>query len=202
MTSDTDSSPDPIAPDPISPDTARGRPRDEERTAAILDATHAVIHSKGWNDLTMGDIAKAAGCGLATIYRRWDTKEALVAAAMTDRPLPRIDETGDARTDLEALICALATEMAQMGPSIIGFIAATQSDDTLHEAFSEGVLSVARPRFAALLDQILGEQSIHTELVVDAICGSLIMRAGILENLGSPDVWTAEVMALVDRVAD
>ena len=78
-------------------ETGRGRPRDQERTAAILDATHDMMKSKGWNDLTMGDIAKAAGCGLATIYRRWNTKEDLVAAAMRDRPLPLIDETGDAR---------------------------------------------------------------------------------------------------------
>lgn len=182
-------------------ETGRGRPRDQERTAAILDATHDMMKSKGWNDLTMGDIAKAAGCGLATIYRRWNTKEDLVAAAMRDRPLPLIDETGDARTDLESLIAGLAAEMAQMGPSIIGFIAATQSDQTLHEAFSEGVLTVARPRFGALLTDVLGDDNPHTDLLVDAICGSLIMRAGVLENLVSAESWTAEVMALVDELA-
>ena len=74
--------------------TTRGRPRDEERTAAILDATHDCIKEKGWADLTMGDIAKEAGCGLATIYRRWPTKEELVADSMRNQPLPRIEETG------------------------------------------------------------------------------------------------------------
>ena len=30
--------------------TSRGRPRDEERTAAILEATHDCIKDKGWAD--------------------------------------------------------------------------------------------------------------------------------------------------------
>lgn len=181
--------------------TSRGRPRDEERTAAILDATHTVIHTKGWNDLTMGDIAKEAGCGLATIYRRWDNKEELVAAAMTDRPLPHIEPSGDARTDFAALLTAMGDEMVQMGPSIIGFIAATQSDPVLHEAFAEGVLSVARPEFHRLLSDILGADSAHVELMIDAVMGSLIMRAGVLETLGEPAAWVDEVMALIDAVA-
>lgn len=184
-----------------STEISRGRPRDEERTAAILDATHVMIHTKGWNELTMGDIAKQAGCGLATIYRRWGTKEELVAAAMTDRPLPPIEETGDARTDLRSLLLGLGGEISTMGTSVIGFIAATQSDKVLHQAFSEGVLSVARPRFRSLLAELLTDASPHLDLLVDAICGSLIMRAGILETFDTAESWSVEVMALVDAVA-
>ncbi|MEM7094639.1 MAG: TetR/AcrR family transcriptional regulator [Actinomycetota bacterium] len=179
---------------------SRGRPRDEERTAAILEATHTVLHVKGWGDLTMGDIAKEAGCGLATIYRRWSTKEELVAAAMLDRPLPPIEATGDAYTDLRQLVLAFGQEMSEMGPSVIGFLAATQSDAVLSAAFSESVMSTTRPHFAALVREVLGEDSPHIEMIIDGVFGSLFMRASVLQTMESPEAWTDEVMALIDRL--
>ena len=95
---------------------------------------------------------------------------------------------------------AMADQMQRMGESIIGFIAATQSDEVLREAFADGVLSVARPRFAGLLRAVLGDDSPHIELLVDTISGTLIMRAGIIGNLESPEAWTAEMMALIDAL--
>lgn len=180
---------------------SRGRPRDEERTAAILEATHVMIHTNGWHDLTMNDIAKAAGCGLATIYRRWATKEELVAAAMRARPLPIFEESGDPRVDLRSLLVAAGTEIAQMGESLIGFISATQSDPQLRSAFSESLIANIRPTIGGLLAGIVGADSPHCELLIDAITGSLIMRAGIMATLDSPDSWADEVLALVDELA-
>ena len=56
----------------------RGRPRSSDRTEAILDAAHDVLKEHGFDNVRMQDIADQAGAGLATIYRRWETKEDLV----------------------------------------------------------------------------------------------------------------------------
>ena len=179
---------------------SRGRPRDEERTAAILEATHAVLHRKGLTDLTVADIATEAGCGLATIYRRWSTKEELVAAAIRDRPLPDFEETGDARTDLYRQLRALGEEVAAMGELLIDFLKGAQSDPTLQAAFSETVLSETRPRFARHLGALLGDDDPNIDLLIDSIAGSMMMRSAVLGTFDA-DTWTDEVMQLVDAVA-
>lgn len=155
---------------------------------------------KGWHELTMGEIAKEAGCGLATIYRRWATKEELVVAAMKARPLPEVVETGDAMIDLRALVLAMASEFAEMGESIVGFLAAAQSDPVVGEAFNVSVIAIARARIGELLKGVLGDSNPHIELLIDSIAGSLLMRAGIFGNLATPAQTADEVMALVEAI--
>ncbi|MEM7325914.1 MAG: TetR/AcrR family transcriptional regulator [Actinomycetota bacterium] len=178
----------------------RGRPRDTERTEAILDATHKVLHSQGWHDLRVADIAREAGCGLATIYRRWGTKEELVAAAVTNRPLPPAAETGDPRTDLHNLVVAVVDEMAAMGESVIGFLAATQAEPILRDAFQKTIMTVTRPRIGGYLAAILDDDGPQTELLIDAIGGALLMRIGVLGQQPDPAEFADGILALVDRM--
>lgn len=56
----------------------RGRPRDPERDLAILRAARSVIGQKGFTGASMEEIARTAGVGKDTLYRRWRSKEQLV----------------------------------------------------------------------------------------------------------------------------
>ncbi|MGH1505325.1 MAG: TetR/AcrR family transcriptional regulator [Acidimicrobiales bacterium] len=62
----------------------RGRPRDPERDARILDAARTVISRRGYTGATIDEISKVAGVGKDTIYRRWKGKDAL-AVDLVDR---------------------------------------------------------------------------------------------------------------------
>jgi AcrR family transcriptional regulator len=53
----------------------RGRPRVAARDAAILDATQQLLDELGYDRLRIQDVADRAHAGLATIYRRWPTKQ-------------------------------------------------------------------------------------------------------------------------------
>ncbi|MEM9562414.1 MAG: helix-turn-helix domain-containing protein [Actinomycetota bacterium] len=195
MTSDTQTA-------PVEEAAGRGRPRDEARTTAILDATNEVLLSKGWQELTVSDIAKAAGCGLATIYRRWDTKEKLVAAAMRCQPLPQIEEVGDPLIDLRSLVLAMATKMSTMGEGALGFMAAAQEDPDLRAAVDEAILGEARPQYLDYLGAVLGQDSPHVELLADSVMGALLIRTGVLRADVDPERFTDEVMVLVEALAD
>ncbi|MFL6238923.1 MAG: TetR/AcrR family transcriptional regulator [Actinomycetes bacterium] len=59
-----------------------GRPRDETRDAAILDATIAVLSDVGYDRLTIDAVAAKAKASKATVYRRWPNKAALVVEAL------------------------------------------------------------------------------------------------------------------------
>ncbi|GAB3235652.1 TetR/AcrR family transcriptional regulator [Mycolicibacterium hippocampi] len=60
----------------------RGRPRDGATDMAILRAGLELFIERGVEGASIERIAKNAGVGKPTIYRRWANKEELIAAAM------------------------------------------------------------------------------------------------------------------------
>ncbi|MFD1658618.1 TetR/AcrR family transcriptional regulator [Streptomyces caeni] len=84
---------------------------------AILDAALEQLSTVGWNGLTMEGVAAGAQTGKAAVYRRWQSKEDLVADAL-QAGLPRFDEApdlGGVREDLLAL-CRRAREAMYSRP--------------------------------------------------------------------------------------
>ncbi|MCX4884017.1 MULTISPECIES: TetR/AcrR family transcriptional regulator [unclassified Streptomyces] len=72
---------------------------------AILDAALERLSTVGWSGLTMEGVAAGAQTGKAAVYRRWPSKEDLVADAL-QAGLPRLDQApdlGSVREDLLAL---------------------------------------------------------------------------------------------------
>ncbi|MEV0335671.1 TetR/AcrR family transcriptional regulator [Nocardia sp. NPDC050717] len=72
---------------------------------AVLTATLDQVTEHGIEGLTIGDVAARAGVAETTIYRRWGTRTALIAAAITElaaagNPVP---DTGALRSDLRVL---------------------------------------------------------------------------------------------------
>ncbi|MDX1511673.1 MAG: helix-turn-helix domain-containing protein [Nitriliruptorales bacterium] len=66
---------------------ARARAADEhadETRTRIVDAARDVFGSTGFRRATMDDVATAAGFGRATVYRKFENKEALVEAVFLD----------------------------------------------------------------------------------------------------------------------
>ena len=55
----------------------RGRPKDKEKAAAILDAAGDAFTENGMSHTTMQDIAKKAGVSKLTVYNNFGTKEEL-----------------------------------------------------------------------------------------------------------------------------
>ncbi|MEV5735164.1 TetR/AcrR family transcriptional regulator [Streptomyces sp. NPDC052292] len=72
---------------------------------AILDAALEQLGTVGWNGLTMEGVAVGAQTGKAAVYRRWSSKEDLVADALEAGlpPVEEIPDLGSVREDLLAL---------------------------------------------------------------------------------------------------
>lgn len=87
----------------------RGRPRSAEADEAILAAALGLVGEVGVGGLSMDDVASRAGVSKATIYRRWESKEALVLDALNSgiSHFPDID-TGTLDGDLHAYVAELA----------------------------------------------------------------------------------------------
>lgn len=82
-----------------------GRPRSVEINQAILQATLDLLAELGYQGLSIEAIATRAGVGKTTIYRRYDSKDELIAEALnSNRPAPVVPDTGSFWTDLDDIL--------------------------------------------------------------------------------------------------
>lgn len=94
------------------PEVRHGRPRDPHVDAAIREAALDLLVEEGFARMSMEAVATRAGVGKAAIYRRWDSKTALVVDAIHALIGPKLlpfPETDDLRADLQAIF-AMAVE--------------------------------------------------------------------------------------------
>ncbi|MFL6206993.1 MAG: TetR/AcrR family transcriptional regulator [Acidimicrobiales bacterium] len=82
-----------------------GRPRSAERDVAILDAALAEYGELGFDGMSIEGVAARAGASKATVYRRYDSKLSLVAAALQHAGEQRpIHGTGSLERDLDVVL--------------------------------------------------------------------------------------------------
>ena len=80
---------------------APGRPRDAALDANILRAAMELLGEAGITAVTMDAVAQRAGAGKASLYRRWKSKDELLADALTlHSPIDIEVDTGTLRGDL------------------------------------------------------------------------------------------------------
>jgi len=91
-----------------------GRPRDLGMDAAVLQATIELLAEGGLQRTTIDAVATRAGVARATVYLRWPTRDALLAAAARQAlGQPVYPLTGDLATDLTTGARRARTALAQ-----------------------------------------------------------------------------------------
>src|SRR5206468_7640056 len=132
--------------------SARGQDRlDRSLDATILEATLAGVAERGYDRLSMDDIASRAGVGKAAIYRRWPSKAVVVADAIAHwrRRIGPVEppNTGSLRGDIETLVAAVPdlndAELHTI-QVIIGVATAAMHNPVLAAALDDLVLSTPR----------------------------------------------------------
>jgi AcrR family transcriptional regulator len=169
-----------------SPPPRRGRPRSEQARQAILQAAAQLLAERDFSDITMCDLAARAGTSKATIYRWWDSREAVVLDAyvqgLANVPV-RIPETGSLRGDLLALLRARVRRWRAepaLGRSQVHLLAQIQSDPALRATYVDQVVSVLRQPARAVIKAAVerGEvpAEVDVETVLDMLYGPLYHR--------------------------
>ncbi|MDX6236415.1 MAG: hypothetical protein QOG10_1230 [Kribbellaceae bacterium] len=163
----------------------RGRPRDPEAEPRIRRHAVQLLLERGFDGMTVDDIAEAAGVGKATIYRRWTSKEQLANDAMTDLfdiEVPDAD-TGSIAGDLRQVYSdALTFVNSRKGVALIRLAVTEANRDEriadLYQSFLDRRIALAE----AALDRARqrGEPIRPTAdptLMVEGLAGVLIIRA-------------------------
>ncbi|MCV7419679.1 TetR/AcrR family transcriptional regulator [Mycobacterium yunnanensis] len=116
---------------------ARRRPggRSARIAQAVADATLTVMAEKGLADFTVTDVAMRAGVHETSIYRRWGSRENLIAEtllAYSERLIP-VPDTGSIRTDLRELLAAVADYLSTPIGKAMSHALAFSGDETRWE---------------------------------------------------------------------
>ena len=168
---------------PSSAAPRSGRPRSTEAHAAILRAAIALIRDVGYDAVSMEGIASRAGVAKATLYRRWEGKELLVAEAIEQiaSTLPRPD-TGTLREDVRAVM--RSTSGMYRDPAtralLSGLVAAIARSDPIAAAVRGGFVAARRATLRVVLERwrdrnILSSEA-DIEILMDMIHGPLFYR--------------------------
>lgn len=105
--------------------------RSELATERILDAAAEVFVRQGVAQASMGDVARAAGCSRATVYRYFDDRQAL-RVAFVHR------ETRRVAAGVGAAIAGIDDPSARIVEAIMGAVAEVRARPTLSAWFVSG----------------------------------------------------------------
>jgi AcrR family transcriptional regulator len=113
-----------------SPGTQRPGGRTSRVRSAVFDATLAVLADLGYAGLTIERVAERSGVNKSTIYRRWQTKEAVLAAAINEiaADMFPIPATGSIDDDLRTFGRLLVDFLTDDSPEVAGVAHALFSD--------------------------------------------------------------------------
>jgi AcrR family transcriptional regulator len=177
-----------------------GRPRRRDVDTEVLNATIAGLGRVGYGGLRVDDVSESAGVAKSTIYRRWPSKAALVAAAVRELYLTHVQvpDTGSLQSDLSDLL-SNSYELLIAGPGRVfeGLIRESGQRPELVEVVFSTMHARRRFYFQVFNRAIArGELAPETDvgLAVDLLLGPLWVR---LLVTGDPIDLEA-----IDRIVD
>ncbi|MGW0667625.1 TetR/AcrR family transcriptional regulator [Streptomyces sp. NPDC002746] len=179
----------------------RGRPRSAAAERSILDAVVELLEAgEPLAGLSIERIARTAGVGKATIYRRWTDKEELFVDVLRDIEPPEPDVSGTAGLgDLRVLLESMRRRgLAQRSSVLLHNVFAQMKSHP--RLWAEYQCTVIAPRRAAMLAAVrraveAGELRDDTdvELMDDLFVGPMLVR-----TIHRPDAPLPEDLA--DRI--
>ncbi|MFB6845036.1 TetR/AcrR family transcriptional regulator [Streptomyces sp. NPDC056373] len=182
---------------------ARGRPRSEAVERAIIGGVMKLLEEGvPLADLSIERIARTAGVGKATIYRRWSGKEELFvdvvrAAELPDPPLPGTSM----RDDLVVLLEQVRRRgLANRSSAILHSVQAQmKSSPKLWAAYHATVIAPRRRLGLEVLSRGQKNGELRTdldlELLNDLFVGPMLLRAVLHTDADLPE-------DLAERVVD
>jgi AcrR family transcriptional regulator len=160
-----------------------GRPRSAAADSAILQATLELLLDTGYRGLTMEQVRERAGVGKATLYRRYRSKQELVADAVRhlNQQIPAPD-TGNVRDDMLAVAGAVLAAAARVRAATFmpRMLAESAGDPEMHAIFYENLVAPRRAVMATILRRGVerGElrSDLDVELAIDLLAGPWVYR--------------------------
>lgn len=134
----------------------RGRPRRPGADEEILSVARELLRDRGYREFTVDAISERTGIAKTTVYRRFPSKGALVAAAIA--PMHARTDTDDVTQVLRETACVLKLLSSPEGEAI------------------DVIRAVVQPRRARVVELLKNDGTEDAELRADLLIGALLTR--------------------------
>ncbi|MEV5841589.1 TetR/AcrR family transcriptional regulator [Streptomyces sp. NPDC048179] len=187
---------------PRSVGPARGRPRSEAVEIAILEGVMKLLEDGvPLGELSIERIARTAGVGKATIYRRWNGKDELFVDVMraAEPPDPELPGTS-MRDDLVVLLESLRQRglMNRSSAILHNVYAQMKSSPRIWKAYHTNVVNPRRElgRQVLMRGQRNGElrADIDIDLANDMFTGPMLLRAVLRPDAELPEGLAEQIV--------
>jgi AcrR family transcriptional regulator len=181
-------------------DAAQPLRSDAERNRARIVAAARQVFGRGGLNASMASVAREAGVGIATLFRRFPTKEDLIAAVFADR--------------MDAHVAAVAVALDNPDPwhGLVGFVESVCAMQAADYGFAD-VLTMTFPTAKALeqprrevrdgVVELMGRAKAVGRLRDDFTPEDLVLvymaNAGVVNATGeeAPDSWRRVVALMI-----
>ena len=181
----------------------RGRPRRSGADEAILLAGRELMIEGGYAGFSMDEVARRAGVGRQSVYRRWGSKSTLVVAAMiaSGDEAQVFTDTGTFEGDLRAGLFTMRALYHQSSAELFADVYfAMASDLEARELFNESYVTPRRESLARAIVRGVerGELRPDTDqaTVIDLVSGPFLYR----RLIAAEDLRDALVEAIITAV--
>ncbi|QKV95316.1 TetR/AcrR family transcriptional regulator [Streptomyces sp. NA02950] len=181
----------------------RGRPRSAAADAAIIEAALRLLEEGTTVDgLSIERIAREAGVGKATVYRRWPGKEALMLEVLRSLEEPGPEPAGvSARDDIVTILEFMRRRgLAKRNSALLrSVVTQMHANRELWRAYEENVIAARRAALHEVLrrgverGEIRGD--VDLELLGELFTGPMLTRAILHE-------WRELPEGLAERIVD
>lgn len=180
-----------------------GRARGAPIVEAVLSRTLEELAASGLEGLSVERIARSAKVNKTSVYRRWPTREALVAAALEgvlDGVAAQAPDTGSLEGDLLGLLEPVVALLGQpLGQAVLRAAMAESSAASVAALAARKLRDQARSPVRAMMAkaQARGEwrPGVNGRLVLGTLVGAIIHRV-MLEHGALSRRWLRELIDL------
>jgi len=172
----------------------------ERNRARIVEAAQAAFAEHGL-DVPLEDVAEDAGVGIATLYRRFPTRDELIAACFERRlaDYARLAEEALEAPDGWSGFCAYVEQVCAMQAADRGL------KDVLTKTFPRAqTLEAHRARgyelSVRLIERATSEGTLRSDFVPEDLVLLLMANAGVVQGAGeaAPDAWRRFLGLMLD----
>lgn len=175
----------------------------ERNRERILAAARELFAERGL-DVPIEEVARRAGVGVGTLYRRFPTREALVARAFEAKMAAYADAVAEALAQHDPWLgfCAYVERVCEMQADDRGFNDVLTITFPTHRRF-EAARARAYDGFVELITRAKAAGQLRQDFVPEDLIMVLMANAGVVNATGdaAPDTWRRLVAYLTQAFA-
>jgi AcrR family transcriptional regulator len=175
----------------------------ERNRSRIIEAARAVFAEKGL-DAPLNEVARRAGVGVATLFRRFPVRDDLITATFAGKMTAYADAIDDALADPDPWhgFCAYVERVCAMQAEDRGFTDVLTVTFPTAKGF-EADRNRAAAGFAQLMDRAKGAGKLRPDFAHQDLVLALMANAGVVNGTGeaAPGAWRRLVAYLLQAFA-